>query len=134
MSPSPEDRRVQALSVAAAAVPFAFALIRAVTTRSDFRYFLVALAGLLGAAAALRAGRAYAASPAAAVTVAAGAFVAATVLSMLAALLIGTTPGPGMLVVASSFGACFAAGVLIHLLARGRRVGKIVKLDSETET
>jgi uncharacterized membrane protein HdeD (DUF308 family) len=101
-----------------AAVPFGFALIRAVSTGSDFRYFWVALAGLLGAVATVRIGRAYGARPAAAVALAAGAFLAATLLAVLAALSIGTALGPGLLVVGSAFGVCFAVGSLLHLLAR----------------
>ena len=41
----------RALSWAAAAMPFAFASIRALRTTWDFRYFLIASAGLIGAAA-----------------------------------------------------------------------------------
>jgi hypothetical protein len=111
-------RLFDALSIAAAAVPFAFASIRAAQTGTDFRYFWVALAGLLGAAAAVRLRRADARLPSAAAALAIGAFVIATLLSVAGALLIGTRLGPGLLVVAASFGLCFAAAVFLHLLAR----------------
>ena len=110
---------VRALSLAAAAVPFAFASIRANQTGWDFRYFLIALAGLLAATATLAIGRGYAAlSGAFAMTLA--AFFAAAVLSVLAAMAIGTSFGLGLLVVADAFAACFAAAVFFHLHARDR--------------
>jgi hypothetical protein len=107
---------LRALGLACAAVPFAFALLRAVRTGTDFRYFWVALGALCGAATmavARRDGRTWNAAVALSVAV----FVAATLLAVLAALLIGTTLGPGVLVVGAGFGFCFAAGCLLHLCA-----------------
>ena len=106
-----------ALSLAAAGLPFAFASIRAVQTGWDFRYFMIAAAGLIGAAAAVAIGRTYA-SGWTTVTAALVAFVTASALSVLAAMAIGTRLGLGLLVVADSFGACFAAAVFFHLYAR----------------
>ena len=113
----------RALSLAAAAMPFAFALIRAIRTSWDFRYFLIASAGLLGAAATLAIGRGYAdGTRGFAMTIA--AFVAAVLLSVLAAMAIGTRFGLGLLVVAASFAVCFAAAAFFHLHARaGNQVG-----------
>ena len=48
------------------------------------------------------------------------AFVASGVLSVLAAMTIGTRLGLGLLVVAASFAACFAAAVLFHLIVPER--------------
>ena len=112
----------RALSLAAAAIPFAFASIRANQTGWDFRYFLIAFAGLAGAAATLAIGRASAAlSGTFAMTLA--AFFAAAILSVLAAMAIGTRFGLGLLVVANAFAACFAVAVFFHLQARdGNRV------------
>ena len=114
---------VRALSLAAAAMPFAFASIRAIRTTWDFRYFLMAFAGLLGAAATLAIGRGYAdGSRSVAMTLA--AFGAAALLSVLAAMAIGTRFGLGLLVVAASFAVCFAAAAFFHLHARvGNQVG-----------
>jgi hypothetical protein len=111
-------RLFYALSIAAAAVPFAFASIRAAQTGQDFRYFWVAAAGLLGAAGTVSVGRSYGKRPVAAVALTFGAFVVATLFSVAGALLIGTRLGPGLLVVAASFGLCFAAAAFLHLLAR----------------
>jgi len=107
-----------ALSLAAAGLPFAFASIRAIQTGWDFRYFLIAFAGLLGAAA-VPIGRQYIAAWGT-VAMALTAFVTATLLSVLAAVAIGTRLGPGLLVVAASFAACFAGAIffLVHAPVR----------------
>ena len=108
----------RALSLAAAGIPLVFASIRAMQTGWDFRYFLIAVAGLLGAAAPLAFGRRYPTGhDTFAITIA--AFVVAVLLSILAAMAIGTRLGPGLIVVAGSFAACSAAAVFFHLYARG---------------
>ena len=122
MKRASRDRRIQTLSICIAAVPFAFALVRAVRTGSDLRYFWVALASLLGAAATMAVARAYSRRPNGAVALSAAVFVIATLFAVLAALLVGTALGPGILVVGSAFGFCFAVGGLLHLLARSRPV------------
>jgi len=110
-------RLLRVMSIAAAALPFAFASIRAVQTGSDFRYFWLAFAGLFGAAVTVGLGRGTN-SGRSTLALAAAAFAVATLLSTLTAMLIGTRLGPGLLVVAGSFSWCFAAGALLHLLAR----------------
>jgi len=105
---------VRALSLAAAGLPFGFASIRAIQTGWDFRYFLIAGAGLLGAAAMIPIGRGYATGWGS-FAMAIAAFVAAGILSVLAAMTIGTRLGPGILVVAAAFAGCFAAAVFFHL-------------------
>jgi hypothetical protein len=99
-----------------AAAPFAFALIRLVQTGTDARYVLVALASSGGAALAMALTRPVTRSRF--VRVAMAAFVSATVLAVVAALLLGTRLGPGILVVAVSFGFCFAAGCAVHARTR----------------
>jgi ABC-type glycerol-3-phosphate transport system permease component len=98
------------------ALPFAFAIIRAVRTGSDLRYIWVALAGLVGAVAVMAVTKQRARTPTESVIVAAGVFVVSTLVSVLAAMALGTTLGPGILVVACSFGACFAAGGFLRLV------------------
>jgi hypothetical protein len=109
-----------ALSLAAAGMPFAFASIRAIQTGWDFRYFLIAAAGLLGAAATVPIGRGYATGWGS-FAISMAAFVAAGFLSVLAAMTIGTRLGLGLLVVAAAFAVCFAAAVFFQLLTFGRR-------------
>ena len=109
-----------ALGIIAAATPFAFALIRAVQTGSDFRYFWLAIASLVGAAITTRVGRTRR-NASSGVLVLLAAVVIATASAVAAALLLGTTWNVGMLVVAFSFGLCSAVGCLLYRLAQGTR-------------
>ena len=115
-----QSRRLFVLSIFFATLPFAFGLVRAVRTGYDLRYFWVALASLLGAVATIAVGRVHIRRPIAVVTLVAAVFVIATLLAVLAATLIGTIFGMGIIVVASAFGFCFAVAGLLHLLARRR--------------
>ena len=117
-----ESRRLFALSIVVAAVPFAFALVRAIRTGHDLRYFWVALGSLLGAVSTIAVGGAHRRRPIAVVALVAGVFVIATLLAVLVASLIGTRLGMGMIAVGSAFGFCFAVGALLHVLAHSRTV------------
>ena len=112
------DWRIHGLSILFAAVPVAFAAIRAVRTGHDFRYVWVALASLLGAWAVMVVGKATSRRPKSAAALSASVFVIATLLAVLAAWLLGTRVGPGSLVVASGFGFCCAASCALYVLAR----------------
>ena len=101
----------RALSLASAALPFAFGVIRAVKTGSDYRYLWVALAAGVGA---LVMGLSARRSPPISLT--ALVFIASGLTGVLAAMLLGTNLGPGILVVAASFAACFAAACLLHVI------------------
>jgi hypothetical protein len=109
---------IHALSLLFGAAPFAFALVRAIRTRYDLRYLWVALAALLGATVVTALGKPYNRRPLAVVALSAGAFIVATALGVVAALLLGTTLGPGILVVGSAFGFCCAASCVLRVLAR----------------
>jgi hypothetical protein len=106
-------------SIVAAGVPFAFALIRAVTTGTDLRYFWVALASLVGAVATVAAVRAYD-RPVATIALASALFIVATFFAVAAAVLIGTVLGLGILVVGAAFGFWFTVAGLLYLRARAR--------------
>jgi hypothetical protein len=120
MTRSPGRWLLDALSLVFAATPIGFALIRAITTGHDWRYLWVALAALLGAAVVMAVGRDYRGQLRANVLLSLVALVLSTMLAMVAALSIGTRFGPGLLVVAVSFGLCSAASCLLYLLARRR--------------
>jgi hypothetical protein len=117
MNRSPRGGLLHGVSLIVAGLPVAFALIRAVRTGYDLRYLWVALASLVGAAAVMAVGRRYNSTPLVAVALSAAALVAAMLLALLAALLLGTRPGAGILVVAFAFALCCAASCLLHLLA-----------------
>ena len=106
-------------SAALAALPFAFGLFRAVQTGTDVRYVWVALAAMAGGmlvTARVRASR----RPVNPRTLAAAVFLISGAFAVAAALLLGTRLGPGLLVVAAAFAACFAAASFISVIA-GRR-------------
>jgi uncharacterized membrane protein YoaK (UPF0700 family) len=107
--------RARLTAVLFAALPIAFALIRAVRTGNDLRYLWVALASLLGAAAVMIVTRAFTQSRPAAPALSTAVFLVAMLLAVFAAWLLGTTIGPGILIVAASFGFCFSAACLIYL-------------------
>jgi hypothetical protein len=111
---------LRALSIIFGAVPFLFALIRAVRTGHDVRYFWVAIGSLVGALATMAIGRANIRQRGAAVALSAGVFVMATVLAVLAAMLIGTKFGLGIVTVAAGFGVCLAVAGWLHTRARGQ--------------
>ena len=102
---------------AAAAIPFAFALIRLVQTGTDARYVVVALASACGAVMATLFSRPV--TSARFLRVAINVFIIATLCAVVAALLLGTRLGPGILVVACAFGLCFAGGSALYARARG---------------
>jgi hypothetical protein len=95
-------------------MPFLFGLLRAVTTRNDLRYLWVAAASLVGAAAFT------AVTPAPSrrrrIVLSIGAFIVATFCATAAAMLLATRFGPGLLVVAASFGFCAAAGCALFAI------------------
>ena len=106
------------MSIGVAAIPFAFALMRAVQTGSDLRYLWVALAASCGAVASILVARLRDTRPSATIMLSVGVFVIATLLAVLTALLLGTTLGPAVIVVGAAFGFCFAASTAVNLLAR----------------
>jgi hypothetical protein len=108
---------VNAIATAFAAVPFGFALIRLVQTGTDARYVVVALASACGAALAMV--LAGPVTSARFLRVAVTVFISATLFAIIAALLLGTRLGPGILVVAAAFGFCFAAASGLHARTRG---------------
>ena len=111
---------LRALSMVFAAVPFAFALIRAVQTGDDLRYLWVAIAGVCGAVATLWVAGPDDTSPKRASVLSAVVFAVATLLGTLTAVLLGTKLGPAVVIVSAAFGVCFAVGAGLHMLASPR--------------
>ena len=111
----------QSLSILFGAVPFAFALVRAVRTGDDFRYLWVAFGALLGAAIAVAMRNAHYTRTSVGLGVT--AFVLATLFATAAALFLGTQFGPGVLVVGSGFGGCLAASSVLYALGGQTQLG-----------
>jgi hypothetical protein len=112
---SPRSRSIGALAILFAAAPFAFALIRAISTGYDVRYFWVALASCAGAVVVMIAVRRRTAR--AGVTLAIASLSTSTLLALLMGLLIGTRLGLGIIVVAAAFGFCSALGSWLFVMA-----------------
>jgi hypothetical protein len=110
---------MKALAVVFAAIPFAFGLIRAFNTGTDVRYIWVALGAMIGGMIATTVARRFPKPPATPALVVA-VFVTSAVLAVFTARLLGTTMGPGLLVVATAFAACFAAASLISSIRATR--------------
>jgi hypothetical protein len=109
MTTTSSQRSLRIISIVFAAVPFAFALMRAVSTRTDFRYLWLALASFLGATAVVMIARRRAGSIEG-IALWAVAMLVATLLAGCAAILQGAKSGPGVWIVALGFGFCSAVG------------------------
>ena len=112
------NRLLEATAVAFGILPFAFGLIRALTTGQDVRYLWVALAALVGAAAVLVQARSREGRSGSRIAVVGTVFAIASLFAVVAAMILGTRLGPGLLVVATSFGFCFAVASLLHIHGR----------------
>ena len=120
MKQSHQKRGSQSLSILFGAVPFAFALVRAVRTGHDLRYLWVALAALLGATIAMAMRRAHRTRTSLGLGLT--AFVLASLLGTTVALFLGTQFGPGVLLVGSGYGGCLAASCVFYALAHPRHI------------
>ena len=106
------------LSILFAAVPFAFAVVRAIRTGDDFRYLWVALASLLSALVVMVVEKTDRRGPIVAAARSIWVFVVATMVAVFAAWLLGARVGPGSLLVGSAFGSCYATSCALNVLAR----------------
>ena len=112
--------RQKVLSIASillAAVPFAFALIRLFQTGDDFRYLWMAIVTFLGAATVMTLGAARTRAVGVLTALSVAALIVATSLGVATAVLLGTTFGPGAVIVALGFGFCSAASQALNALA-----------------
>jgi len=117
---SARNRWLRALSLLFAAAPLSFGVIRAVRTGSDLRYLWVAIAALVGATAVMVVGTRSNTVRHGAIAPSAAAFVSASVLAVLMAMLLGTTLGLGIVVVATSFGFCCGVSCFLYAITRPR--------------
>ena len=106
------------LAILCAAVPFAFGVIRAVQTGSDFRYLWMALASYIGAGAVMLFLRARDRNRNVLLGQSTVAFVVATLLAAITGYLLGARAAAGIWIVSAAFGFCCASSAA--LLARSR--------------
>jgi len=115
---SPREWLLNTLSILFAAVPFAFGLIRAVSTGYDVRYLWMALAALLGAVIAVQTARNR--KPTGVLALSALVLVIATLLAGIAAFILGAKSVVAAGIVALAFGFCWAASSALYALSRPR--------------
>jgi hypothetical protein len=120
MRRSPREWLLYFLSILFAATPFAFGLIRAVSTGYDVRYLWMALASLLGAVIAVRTARSR--NPTGVLALSTPVLIFATVLAGLAAFLLGARSVAAAGIVSLAFGFCWAASHALYALARPRMI------------
>jgi hypothetical protein len=119
-----EDRRRPirvVLAVLLALAPFGAALIRFSQTRTDLRYFWVALAAFLGPLAVLSIGKAGTQRKNVVLRLAGIAFLVSTLLAVLAARLAGASAAVGIWLVAIVYALFTTAGQVLYSLSRPRR-------------
>ncbi|HXI98212.1 MAG TPA: hypothetical protein VNG73_04660 [Gemmatimonadaceae bacterium] len=110
-----------ALAVALALAPFVAALIRFTQTRTDVRYFWVALASFLGALIVMLIGRARTQTRKVVLRLSVVAFLVSTLLAVLAARLLGASAMFGIVAVAVVFALFTTAGQALYSLSRPRQ-------------
>jgi heme A synthase len=118
MRRSPRELLLYFLAILFAAIPFAFGLIRAVSTGYDVRYLWMALASLLGAVIGVR--TAPNRKTTGVLALSALVLVIATVLAGIAAFLLGAKSVAAAGIVALAFGFCWAASYALYALSRPR--------------
>lgn len=110
-----------ALAGALALAPFVAALIRFTQTRTDVRYFWVALASFLGALIVMLIGRARTQTRKVVLRLSVVAFLVSTLLAVLAARLLGASAMFGIVAVAVVFALFTTAGQALYSLSRPRQ-------------
>ena len=106
------------LGILAILVPFAFGVIRAITTGSDFRYLWMALAAVLGAVVVAVTTTQRTTTQNEILKRSGAAFVLATLLAGGVGYLLGARSFIGVWIVAVSFGLCEAVGFALTKMAR----------------
>ncbi len=120
MQRSARERLLYLLAILFAVVPFAFGLLRALSTGTDFRYLWVAISSFIGAAAVMKVGSARTTTSRLSLTLVAVVLVIATLVAAATAFLVGAKSVPAVLVVALAFGLCWAASCALYTLSRPR--------------
>jgi hypothetical protein len=120
MTRSPRTFLYSFFAVVFAVIPFAFGLVRAVTTGADFRYLWMAIASFI-AAAGIDAIGARNVSPNGGLVRPMLTLFVATLLAGATGLLLGARGAAGILIVSLAFGVCFAASFALLALTRSRR-------------
>ena len=122
MRRSPRERLIYFLSILFAAVPFAFALLRAFRTGYDLRFLWMAFASFLGTAVVMAVAKTWSRRPSGVLALSALVLVIATLLAGFVAFLLGAKSVAGAGTVAFAFGLCWAASYALNALSRPRMI------------
>jgi hypothetical protein len=120
MRRSARQRLIYLIAILFAAIPFAFGLIRALQTGTDFRYLWVAIVSFVSAAAVMAIGNVRNREPT--VTLPAAVLVIATLDAAATAYLLGARSAPAVLVVALAFALCWSASCALYAISRRQPV------------
>jgi len=110
----------QALSFVFAAIPFAFALIRAIKTGTDFRYLWMAVAAFVAAAAFVAIERARSRQRDVTTSMPLGVFLVVALVAALTGYLLGARSSVGVWVVSVGFAFCWALSYMVYPFSRPR--------------
>jgi hypothetical protein len=122
MRRSPRQLTIFLLSILFAAAPFAFALIRALSTGYDLRLFWMAFASLLGSAVVIGTGKARSRKLSRIFAMSAVVLVIAALFAVFAAWLLWSLASVGVWLFAIVFGVCWAASYALHAVSRPQPV------------
>lgn len=110
----------RALSFVLAAVPFAFALIRAIKTGDDFRYLWMAVASFAAAAAFVAIEKERGRRRDVTTSMPLGVFIIVAVVAALTGYLLGARSSVGVWLVSVGFAFCWALGYVLYPFSRPR--------------
>jgi hypothetical protein len=120
MKRSPRELLIFFVSMLFAAVPFAFALLRAFRTGNDFRFLWMAFVSFLGAAVVIAVGKSRNRKAKGILAPSALVLIIATLLAGLVAFLLGAKSVAAAGIVAFAFGFCWAASYALYTSSRPR--------------
>ena len=106
------------VSIVFAAIPFAFGLIRAVQTRSDFRYLWMAIASSLAAVIVVAIGKARGRASGGILVLSAATFLVAALVAASVGYMFGARSAVGVGIVSAAFAFCFAVSYAIAARSR----------------
>lgn len=103
------------------AAPFAFGLLRALETGTDWRYLWVAISAFVASSVVIAIGKSQSKTSTVTVGVAVTALLTATVAAVLGAKFLANTQSAAAWIVAFAFAFCTTVGVVLYLVSKPRR-------------
>ena len=102
------------------AAPFAFGLLRALTTGTDWRYLWVAIAAFVGSSVVIAIGRSQSKTSTVTVGIGAIALIVATLTAVLGAKFLANTQSVATWIVAFAFAFCTTIGTVLYFVSKPR--------------